>query len=161
MPEKKTVKKVLAVKSPKSTSSKPVEKPVKQPEGDYVYALGRRKRARARTRLFSVGSGTVTVNGKKLETYFPASLLQELVISPLKVVGRDADSDVTLSVDGGGLHGQAEAARLGIARALLKINPEYRSALKKLGYLTRNPREKERKKYGLKKARRAPQWAKR
>lgn len=130
------------------------------PKGTYIYALGRRKTAIAQTRLFTGGKGDIQVNGKPYTTYFTVYDLQEAVTAPLKAIGM-ADADVQLKVKGGGMRGQAEAARLGISRALIELNPAYRKTLKKMGFLMRDPREKERKKYGLKKARKAPQWAKR
>jgi small subunit ribosomal protein S9 len=128
--------------------------------GSYIYALGRRKSAIAQARLFTNGKGEIKVNGKPYDKYFTVYEQQEAVMAPLKVVGQ-TDASVDLKVSGGGMRGQADAARLGISRALIELNPFYRKALKKLGYLMRDPREKERKKYGLKKARKAPQWAKR
>lgn len=128
--------------------------------GTYIYAIGRRKSATAQARLYTNGKGEIEVNGKPYAKYFTVFELQESVTAPLKATGM-TDASVTLKVSGGGMRGQAEAARLGISRALIELNPAYRKSLKKLGYLMRDPREKERKKYGLKKARKAPQWAKR
>ncbi|MEY4744354.1 MAG: hypothetical protein RL272_299 [Candidatus Parcubacteria bacterium] len=130
------------------------------PSGSYIYAIGRRKSATAQTRLYTNGKGEISVNGKPYAKYFTVFDLQEAVTAPLKAIGM-ADADVTLKVVGGGMRGQAEASRLGISRALIELNPMYRKTLKKMGFLMRDPREKERKKYGLKKARKAPQWAKR
>jgi len=146
---------------PKQTPKKVLEKeqvlPVKP--GRYFEAVGRRKTAIARVRL-TKGAGSVTANEKELGVYFPADKLQNTVKSPLERLS-EKEWDVTLRLGGGGLKAQAEAARLGIARALVKINPEYKKQLRALGFMTRDPRMVERKKYGLKKARRAPQWAKR
>lgn len=128
---------------------------------DFVKAIGRRKEASARVKLFPSGKGSVLVNDRECNAYFPIFELQESIQSPLKLSGRIGKVDVTVAVRGGGIHGQAEAVRLGIARALVMLDKELRSSLKKSGLLKRDPRVKERKKYGLKKARRAPQWAKR
>ncbi len=123
-------------------------------------ATGRRKEAVARVRVVP-GSGNFEVNGKPIEEYFPTRAHRMVVASPLKLVGRDKDFDVIARIAGGGVAGQAGALRHGIARALLEIDPELRGVLKKEGYLTRDSREKERRKYGLKKARKAPQYSKR
>jgi len=129
--------------------------------GAYFFAVGRRKSGIASVRLYPSGSGAFTVNDKPLKTYLPLEELQDTAKFPLKAVGMDATADVVAHARGGGIRGQADALRLGVARALLKINPDFRATLKPLGVMTRDPREKERKKYGLKKARKAPQWAKR
>ncbi len=125
-----------------------------------MYGTGRRKNATARVRLVA-GEGRVVVNGRPMEDYFPISTLQTLVMSPLRTVGAEGQYDVVCRVEGGGVSGQAGAVRHGIARALLTIDPEYRIPLKRLGFLTRDPRMKERKKYGLKAARKRPQFSKR
>ena len=125
------------------------------------WGTGRRKKAIARVRLLPAGSGAIVINDRALEDYFPQGTLQYIVKQPLNEVGADGKYDVKVNVMGGGLTGQAGAIRLGIARALLQSEPESRPALKKAGFLTRDPRAKERKKYGLKKARRAPQFSKR
>jgi small subunit ribosomal protein S9 len=130
-------------------------------EGEFIYAIGRRKSATAKTKLWTGGKGTITVNGRDFKAYFPVYDLQEAIIDALRTVGQDGKVKIEIETMGGGQRGQAEAARLGISRALIELNPAYRKSLKKLGYLMRDPREKERKKYGLKKARKAPQWAKR
>jgi small subunit ribosomal protein S9 len=127
----------------------------------HFYAVGRRKRGIAQVRIYTAGKGMITVNKKPFEEYFPVEDLREGILTPLKAVGMDATADVVAETRGGGIRGQADAVKLGIARALLKQNPDFRATLKPLGVLTRDPREKERKKYGLKKARKAPQWAKR
>lgn len=121
---------------------------------------GRRKSSIARVRLLS-GKGAITINKRDIEEYFGYETLKMLVRSPLVLTETMGSYDVMVSVKGGGFTGQAGAIRQGIARALLKVNPELRGALKKAGYLTRDPRMKERKKYGLKAARRAPQFSKR
>jgi small subunit ribosomal protein S9 len=123
-------------------------------------ATGRRKEAVARVRVVP-GSGNFEVNGKPIEEYFPTRAHRMVVASPLRLVGRDKDFDVFARLEGGGVAGQAGALRHGIARALIEIDPELRGVLKKEGYLTRDSREKERRKYGLKKARKAPQYSKR
>jgi len=121
---------------------------------------GRRKKAVARVRLVA-GEGNVTVNGKDIDEYFPLETLKVNVREPLETVGVAGSYDVIVRVHGGGMSGQAGAVRHGIARALLEASPDFRQTLKKAGYLTRDPRMKERKKYGLRKARRAPQFSKR
>ena len=123
-------------------------------------ATGRRKEAAARVRLVP-GSGNFQLNGRTLEEFFPTRAHRMIVSSPLRVVGRDKDLDVVARIEGGGVSGQAGALRLGIARALIEMEPDLRAQLKKEGYLTRDAREKERRKYGLKKARKAPQYSKR
>lgn len=124
------------------------------------WGTGRRKKAIARVRLIPSGSGTIVVNDRALEDYFPMGTDQYVINQPLKEVGAEGKYDVYVNVIGGGHTGQAGAIRLGIARALLQSEPETRPALKKAGFLTRDSRAKERKKYGLKKARRAPQFSK-
>jgi small subunit ribosomal protein S9 len=123
-------------------------------------STGRRKEAVARVRLVP-GSGTFELNGRPLEDYFPTRAHRMIVASPLRTVGREKDFDVIARIEGGGVNGQAGALRLGIARALIELDPELRPVLKKEGYLSRDAREKERRKYGLKKARKAPQYSKR
>ncbi|MDQ1630490.1 MAG: small subunit ribosomal protein [Frankiaceae bacterium] len=123
-------------------------------------ATGRRKQAIVRVRI-RPGSGQWTLNGKSLETYFPNKVHQQIVSEPLKTLERDEAYDVIATLRGGGVSGQAGALRLGIARALTVTEDDSRPALKKAGFLTRDPRVKERKKYGLKKARKAPQYSKR
>ena len=125
------------------------------------YGTGRRKEAVARVRLVP-GTGKWTINGRTLEEYFPAKLLQREVNSPIVLLKLEGKFDAIVLVDGGGTTGQAGAIRHGIARALLQADSDqYRAALKAAGFLTRDPRMKERKKYGLKAARRAPQFSKR
>ena len=129
---------------------------------DFVRAVGRRKTAVARVRLFTKGKGNIEINSKDYTEYFPSPELNKKITKPLEVVGKEKDFDFTIKVVGGGSLGQAEACRHGITRALVAFNEEdYRVSLKKAGFLTRDPRAKERKKPGLKKARRAPQWSKR
>ena len=120
------------------------------------WGTGRRKNAIARVRLVP-GTGNITVNGRSLEDYFGLKTLQMLVASPLEVAGVAGKYDVIISAIGGGVSGQAGACRHGISRALLKVDATFRAGLKQAGYLTRDPRMKERRKYGLKKARKRPQ----
>jgi len=121
---------------------------------------GRRKSSVARV-ILRPGNGVITVNGRKFEDYIPSSLARLDVSQPLVLTANENTFDISVNVRGGGLIGQAGAIRLGITRALLEVNPEYRKILKPAGLITRDPRAKERKKYGLKKARRAPQFSKR
>ena len=124
------------------------------------YGTGRRKKSIARVRLVE-GTGVITVNGKSLDEYFGTEVLKVIVKQPLTATNTTAKYDVIAKVVGGGFTGQAGAIRHGISRALLQANGEYRPTLKSAGFLTRDPRMKERKKYGLKKARKAPQFSKR
>lgn len=123
-------------------------------------AVGRRKSAAARVKI-KLGKGKTEVNGLPIEEYFVPLELQQICLAPLVSVAKEKNFDVSVKVVGGGKAGQAIAIQLGIARALIKWNEEWKKTLKTLGYLTRDPRVKERKKFGLKKARRAPQWSKR
>ena len=123
-------------------------------------ATGRRKEAVARVRL-TEGTGSYQLNGRSIDEFFPTRAHRMIVSSPLRLAGKDKDLDVVARIEGGGVSGQAGALRLGIARALIELDPELRPLLKKEGFLTRDPREKERRKYGLKKARKAPQYSKR
>ena len=127
----------------------------------YHYGTGRRKSSVARIHLFPNGTGSITINGRDIEDYFGLETLKMVVRQPLNLVGLTGKVDLVISVVGGGVTGQAGAIRHGVSRALLNVNPEYRAALKAAGFLTRDPRMKERKKYGLKAARRAPQFSKR
>ncbi len=129
--------------------------------GSYLYAIGRRKTAIAKVRLIKNGKGLMTVNGRPMEEFFTTHESRSMIVSPIKIAGLEGAVDVSAEVVGGGIMGQADAIRLGISRALCELNPTYRKTLKKLGYLKRDPRAKERKKPGLRKARRAPQWSKR
>ena len=121
---------------------------------------GRRKEAVARVRMIP-GTGSFEINGRSLDDYFTTRVHRMVAVSALRLVGREKDFDVIVSIRGGGVAGQAGAIRLGIARALLEVDPELRAQLKAEGYLRRDAREKERRKYGLKKARKAPQYSKR
>lgn len=123
-------------------------------------ATGRRKSSVARVRLVP-GNGKIVINDRDIETYIPFETLREVIKQPLNITETLGSYDVLVNVKGGGYSGQAGAIRHGIARALLQVDPDYRPALKAAGLLTRDPRAKERKKYGLKKARRAPQFSKR
>ena len=122
--------------------------------------VGRRKEAVVRVRL-APGTGEFKLNGRSLESYFPNKVHQQLIREPLVTLEKDGQFDITASLAGGGVTGQAGALRLAIARALIELDPDDRPALKKAGFLTRDARVKERKKYGLKKARKAPQYSKR
>ena len=126
----------------------------------YFYGTGRRKKSVARVRLYQ-GTGSVKINGRDIDDYFGLDTLKLIVRQPLNLTGTADKFDIECRVAGGGVTGQAGAIRHGIARALLEMNAEYRPALKAAGFLTRDPRMKERKKYGLKAARRAPQFSKR
>lgn len=121
---------------------------------------GRRKQAVARVRLIP-GTGKIVANGREFDDYFPSAVHRTLITEPLRVAGQEEAFDISVNLHGGGLSGQAGAFRLGIARALIELNPEDRPAQKAAGLLTRDPRKKESKKYGLKKARKAPQYSKR
>jgi small subunit ribosomal protein S9 len=123
-------------------------------------AVGRRKKAIARVRLVP-GDGKIVINGRDIDNYFGLETLKMTVRQPLVLTSLEGRYDILVNVHGGGLTGQAGAIRHGISRALLKVDPDLRPALKKAGFLTRDPRMKERKKYGLKAARRAPQFSKR
>ncbi len=131
------------------------------PKKAYFYGTGRRKSSVAKVRLFPGGTGAITVNGRSLDEYFGLETLKYTVKQPLVLVGAEAKFDIEVTVLGGGFTGQAGAIRLGVARALLQSDEALRPELKKAGFLTRDSRMKERKKYGLKKARKAPQFSKR
>lgn len=130
-------------------------------KGRYIGAIGRRKTATAQIRLYKNGSGAIMINSMKADQYFKEEELFSIINQPLKLAGLVKDFNLTIAIHGGGRKSQAEAIRHGIARTLLEINPELRPSLKVKGWITRDARKKERKKPGLKKARRAPQWAKR
>jgi len=146
----------MAVK--KETKTKKDKKAVKA--SVYVEATGRRKTSVARVRYFAKSEGGVIINGKKLNEYFPTDELRAIVESPMKKA-KIEKYKITAKLSGGGIHSQAEALRHGISRALIESVSELRGELKPLGFLTRDPRMKERRKFGLKKARKAPQWSKR
>ena len=126
----------------------------------YFYGTGRRKHSVARVRVYE-GTGKITINGRDIDDYFGLETLKVIVRQPFAITGTEGKFDVLVNVYGGGFTGQAGAIRHGIARALSEASADYRPILKKAGFLTRDPRMKERKKYGLKGARRAPQFSKR
>lgn len=179
-PKKKAAPKAAPKTAPKTAkpakkvSAKPVEvaqKAVAQPvkvqktapkeQKNYLYANGKRKTSVATVRLFTDGKGGITINNRTFENYFPVPVDQDKVFAPLRLTNTLKLFDISVHVRGGGVHSQAEATRHGISKALLLFNNELRSILKHAGFLTRDSRVKERKKYGLKRARRAPQWQKR
>jgi small subunit ribosomal protein S9 len=129
-------------------------------EGRYYYGVGRRKTASAQVRLYPVGEGTIVVNGKPMDEYFTRQRDQMAVLGPLNAAGLGGYT-VSVIVSGGGVTGQSGAVMQGVARALVEANPDLRDILRRGGFLTRDPREKERKKPGLKRARKAPQYTKR
>jgi small subunit ribosomal protein S9 len=173
MPKKKTTtKKPKATKKTAVSKAKDENKPKAAQEKDktakpadkkneYLYAVGKRKTAIAQVRVYKKGSGKITVNEKDFKKVYPKDTFQEVILRPLELVGQNEKLDVTVKVYGGGVTGQTEAIRHGISRALIQLNPNFRKPLKKAGFLCRDDRMKERKKPGLKKARRAPQWSKR
>jgi small subunit ribosomal protein S9 len=150
---------------PKKPKKVEKEKEIKEPEAKkterYFEAVGRRKTAAARVRLFTRGEKEFLVNDKPYQLYFPTLDLQKIATESLEKMNCLDRFRISVKARGGGLHAQAEAVRHGIARALVKFNPNFRKRLKKAGFLTRDPRMRERKKFGLKRARRAPQWQKR
>ena len=127
----------------------------------YQYGTGRRKSSVARVRVYENGTGSIIINGRDIDDYFGLDTLKLIVRQPLVSTDTVGKVDIICTVKGGGVTGQAGAIRHGISRALLGVNAEYRATLKAAGFLTRDPRMKERKKYGLKAARRAPQFSKR
>ena len=127
----------------------------------YFYGTGRRKSSVARVRVYENGTGAITINGRDINDYFGLETLKLVVNQPLVATAMVGKVDIVVTVCGGGVSGQAGAIRHGISRALILLNPEFRATLKAAGFLTRDPRMKERKKYGLKAARRAPQFSKR
>lgn len=153
-------KKVIKVKAkPSIEAKKPEAKETKKQE--WIWATGRRKTAVAQVRYSPVGTGEIKINNKMLNDYFPWFEFQQIVTTPLKLIDQLNKGAVIIRVQGGGQRSQAEAIRLGISRALQIYRPEWRPILKSAGLLTRDARIKERKKPGLKRARRAPQWSKR
>lgn len=174
MPEAKTkpktpkIKEALGAVARKSTAKPKVPLIAERKETKrYFEAVGRRKRAVARVRVFTANpkdsavEGNFTVNDKNIKDYFTVPFLRELALESLNKLRAADHFRVSVKAQGGGINAQAEAIRLGIARALIKFDPNFRRKLKKSGLLRRDPREKERRKYGLKKARRAPQFSKR
>ncbi|MBX4187321.1 MAG: 30S ribosomal protein S9 [Candidatus Doudnabacteria bacterium] len=161
VPVKETAPKAKA--TPEITHAEPVVAEVavhKIPHGKSFYAVGRRKTAVSQI-LVTGGNGTFTINKLPFEGYFQTSDLQHIVNHPITSIGLDKQLNIKAKIHGGGIHAQAESMRHAISRALIQINPDSRRTLKKLGFLTRDPRVKERKKPGLKRARRAPQFSKR
>ena len=131
-------------------------------KGEYYYGMGRRKKAVARVRLYPNGDGSVTINGKSSRLYFgQRDAVTSTMTAPLRLLDLDNEYTMTVRVLGGGVTGQAGAIRHAVARALVRVNPEWKPTLRKAGFLTRDPRMKERKKPGLKRARKAPQYTKR
>ena len=130
------------------------------PKGKYYYAVGRRKEAVAQVRLYK-GNSSFVINGREAKKYLPELSLQVILWQPLKLTGNTKNFDIYVKVQGGGSRGQADAIRLGISRALLKFDEKLKKTLRSAGFLTRDSRVKEKKKFGLKRARRAPQWQKR
>lgn len=160
--EKKISKKLhKPAKISKSTHAEKVEKKTPEPVKKYIFAVGRRKTSTARVKVYAQGTGAVRVNGRDLGNYFPTLQLQKLVTDALDASGMLKKVDVVAGARGGGINSQAKAVQLGIARALVKMDLGFKSVLKKHGFMTRDSRKKERKKPGLKRARRAPQWQKR
>lgn len=157
---KKTAVKTKITKSQPVVEPKP-EKPHKIAVEHYFKAVGRRKTSVARVRLLTAGDKEILINGKSLNSYFPTVDLQEIILAPLKLMNCLDKFRVIIKPAGGGIHSQAEAVRHGIARCLILFNKDFRKRLKKAGFLTRDSRMRERKKFGLKRARRAPQWRKR
>ena len=129
--------------------------------GRYYEAVGRRKTSTARVRLFTQGDKKITINGADYKEYFPTPELRGIIESSLEKMKAENKFGASVLVRGGGMHSQAEAIRHGISRALVEFNADFRKRLRRAGYLTRDPRMRERKKFGLKRARRAPQWRKR
>lgn len=144
----------------KKTTKQEVKNATPEFRGKFISAVGKRKTAVAQVRLYKSGSGVIAVNNEKLNKYFSANLAI-FINQLLKLTGHLRDLDFSIKIDGGGKKGQVQALRAGVARALVEFNKELRPAIKAKGWLTRDARKKERKKPGLKKARRAPQWSKR
>ena len=132
------------------------------PRGEYYYGMGRRKTAVARVRLYANGDGSITVNGRSARQYFgQRESVNATMVAPLRLLDLEGSYSMNVRVVGGGVSGQAGAIRHAVSRALLRVNPEWKQSLRKAGFLTRDPRMKERKKPGLKRARKAPQYTKR
>lgn len=159
MPQKRTATKKISKPRPKKEPEKEQKTAAIAKPQVYYEAVGSRKTSVARVRIFAKGE-EISVNGKKVEQYFPTAELKEIVFSPFKRAGLE-NFGASIKVQGGGIHSQAEAVRHGIAKALLVFSPDLRRQLKTAGFLTRDARMRERKKFGLKRARRAPQWQKR
>ncbi|MEK7653547.1 MAG: 30S ribosomal protein S9 [Patescibacteria group bacterium] len=158
--EKKTIKKSVRQPAEKKAEKKTEVKPEKR-SLKYINARGARKTSVAQTRLYPSGKGEILINGKPYGEYFPTLEQKKIVLSPLELANLTGKVNISIRVKGGGIMSQAGACRHSISRALLVLTPELRKVLKAEGYLKRDPRVKERKKPGLKRARRAPQWSKR
>lgn len=160
--KRKTVKHLAVVEEKKTADLvvQPESKPIKSQES-FILATGKRKTAVARIKMVLGGHGQIVINGKKPEEYFPYFEWQKLIEQPLVLTNLKNKYNLFIKLNGGGVRAQAEAVRLGISRALVKINHDWRKTLKPAGLLSRDARKKERKKPGLKRARRAPQWRKR
>lgn len=162
--EVKEIKEVEEAKEVKEIKETEAVKEKKAFSGKYFYAVGRRKSSVAQVRIYpdeKAGDNDCVINNKKIKEYFPGVSLQNILFAPLRAVGTHGKFKLSILVRGGGFRGQVEASQLGIARALVKSDESLRKTLKDLKFLTRDSRKVERKKPGLKKARRAPQWAKR
>jgi len=158
---KKISKKKSAPKPKKVVKKKSVKIEKKKVSEKYIEAVGRRKTAVARIRFWTKAGEEFLVNEKGYKDYFPTIESQKIILSPLEIISIEDKLKISARVKGGGSHAQAEAVRHGLSRALIKFNPEFRKQLKKAGFLTRDPRMRERKKFGLKRARKGPQWSKR
>lgn len=162
MPRKKNIKKTTVKKTEtKKISPEKVNEPAPSVKRNYIIALGRRKTSVARVRYAKKGESEIIINNKSYKLYFPPFEFQKIVTEPLEKTNFKDYASFSVRVKGGGKRGQAESIRLGISRILIQLEPTWRKILKAEGLLTRDPREKERKKFGLKGARRAPQWQKR
>ena len=164
MPTKKTTKKIAVAaphqESPKAKEETEVKEEISATKGKYIKAIGRRKTASAQVRVYLAGKGEISINGKSMEKYFDEDRAA-IAVQPLKLTGVGKEVDISILAKGGGVNSQAEATRHGLARVLILLDPELDGAIRAKGWLTRDSRKVERKKPGLKKARRAPQWSKR
>ena len=158
--KKTQIEEVLITEIPLEEEKEWVKNEIVEFKGKYIKAIGRRKTAVAKVRLYEGGNGIIMINGLRVNQYFPGEGAN-LISQPLKVTGHGRDYNFSIIVQGGGKQGQVGAVRLGIARAILAIDPATKEALKVNDFLTRDPRQVERKKPGLRKARKAPQWSKR
>jgi len=160
-PKKTDAKKKVAKVKPVVKEAKEKIKRSKKPKLDYIFTVGRRKSSVARVRYYRKGEGEIIINHLDYKKYFKYFEFQNIILEPLKLTNKSGQGKFSIKVSGGGLRGQAESIQLGISRLILKIDEKLRPLLRSKKLLTRDPRVKERKKYGLKKARRAPQWQKR
>ncbi|HTW96745.1 MAG TPA: 30S ribosomal protein S9 [Candidatus Methylomirabilis sp.] len=162
MPTKKTTKKseTAALHKEVHKEEAEVKEEISATKGKYIKAIGRRKTATAQVRVYLSGKGEISINGKPMEKYFDEDRAA-IAVQPLKLTGVGKEVDITILAKGGGVNSQAEATRHGLARVLILLDPELDGAIRAKGWLTRDSRKVERKKPGLKKARRAPQWSKR